>query len=131
MMYPQIIDGIVGREPEGLSTPSGKFKINFSVAVDSGYGDNKRTEWFQVEAWNETARAVQDTVHKGTKILALADKRTDEWQDKKTGEKKSRAVFSLKTFGIVPNIERKSKTDPNHDQRTAYSENVADDDIPF
>ena len=47
--------GNLGKDPEIRSTPSGKRVASFSIAVDQGYGENKKTEWVNVICWEKLA----------------------------------------------------------------------------
>jgi len=42
--------GRLGSDPELRYTPSGTAVANFSLATDVGWGDNKSTVWFRVNA---------------------------------------------------------------------------------
>jgi single-strand DNA-binding protein len=62
---------IIGRltnEIELRYTPSGKAVANFTVAVDDGFGDQKRTLWIAVTAWGQQAEALQKHAMKGQKL---------------------------------------------------------------
>ena len=50
-----IITGNLGKEPSTKYTQSGKAVCTFSVGVSSGWGDNKRTDWINVVAWDKRA----------------------------------------------------------------------------
>ena len=41
----------------------------FSIAVDSGYGNNKKTNFFNMTAWGKTAEALEKYARKGTKLI--------------------------------------------------------------
>ena len=47
--------GSLGKDPEIRSTGSGKKVASFSVAVDQGYGESKKTEWVNIIAWEKLA----------------------------------------------------------------------------
>lgn len=56
--------------PEVRYTQTGKTVASFTIAIDSGYGDNKRTDFIPVVVWGKTAEAVGNNLDKGRKILA-------------------------------------------------------------
>jgi len=80
--------GGLGRDPEVRSTPSGKKIASFSVAVDQGYGESKKTEWVNVIAWEKLADLAEKYLKKGKQIALSGTLQTSSWDDKKTGEKK-------------------------------------------
>ena len=59
--------GRLGKDAEVKTLESGKKVISFSLAVDTGYGDNKRTLWLDVSKWGENT-AVAQYLTKGTQV---------------------------------------------------------------
>ena len=49
------IIGNIGKSVDMKFTPQGKEVTEFSVAVSSGKGDNKITEWIKSFAWEKPA----------------------------------------------------------------------------
>jgi single-strand DNA-binding protein len=49
--------GRLGSDAEVRHTPSGAAVCNFSVAVDSGYGDNKKSTWIRCAIWGKRAES--------------------------------------------------------------------------
>ena len=80
--------GGLGRDPEIRSTPSGKKVASFSVAVDQGFGDNKRTEWVNVIAWEKLAELAEKYLKKGKQVALSGTLQTSSWDDKTSGQKK-------------------------------------------
>jgi len=60
-----IFRGRLGQNPELRHTKDGKAVTNLSLAVDQGYGDNKRTEWIRVTLWDKQASAACDYLQRG------------------------------------------------------------------
>ncbi len=58
--------GYVGKDAECRFTPAGKAVMNFPLAVDIGYGDNKGVLWFRIAVWGERAVNLAPHVTKGT-----------------------------------------------------------------
>lgn len=54
----------------------------FSLAVDSGYGDNKSTSFFNCVAFGKTAESMEKYVKKGTKIMLQAEARQSTYKDR-------------------------------------------------
>lgn len=61
--------GRVTREWEVRTTPSGTIVARNSIAVDSGYGDNKRTDFINLTAFGKTAETLEKYGFKGQKML--------------------------------------------------------------
>lgn len=62
------IIGNLTKDPETRTTPGGKSVCNFSVAVNEGSGESKRTEYFRVAAWGKTGEVCQQYLAKGRKV---------------------------------------------------------------
>lgn len=75
---------IIGRttkEAELRYTPQGTAVAIFSIAVNEGFGDKKKTYFFNVQAWEKTAENVSQYVRKGNKIGVSGSLRQDRWED--------------------------------------------------
>ena len=64
-----ILVGYVGKVPEMRFTPDGKAVTKFTVATDEGYGDTKRTLWFNITTWEKLAEVCNEHVYKGMRVL--------------------------------------------------------------
>ena len=73
-----IFIGNLGKDPELRYTPDGKAVTSFSVATSSGSGDNKKTVWFKVSAWEKQAETCNQYLHKGSKVLVEGRLTADE-----------------------------------------------------
>lgn len=60
--------GNLTRDPEIRYTQSGKAVARFTLAIDDGYGENKRTDFPTVTVWGKSAEAVGNSLHKGSKV---------------------------------------------------------------
>ena len=83
------IIGNVGKEAEMRFTPSGKPVTSFSVAVNSKYGENESTEWFNIVAWNKLAETCNQYLTKGQQVFVEGRLQTRSWEAQ-DGEKKYR-----------------------------------------
>lgn len=54
----------------------------FSLAVESGYKDKKRTDFFNMTAWGKTAETIEKYVPKGTKIIVECEARQNNYTDR-------------------------------------------------
>jgi len=60
--------GRVGRDPEMRFSPDGKAITSFSVAVNAGYGEHKKTLWVRVSAFTKLAEHCNEYLHKGSLV---------------------------------------------------------------
>ena len=63
------LTGRVTREWEIRATSNGITIARNSIAVDSGYGDNKRTDFINLTAFGKTAETLEKYGFKGQKML--------------------------------------------------------------
>jgi single-strand DNA-binding protein len=76
------IAGRVGKDAELRRTQSGDPVLGFSIAVDDGYGQNKRTLWFDASIWGKRGEALADHLKKGTPVTVSGDLSTREHDGK-------------------------------------------------
>ena len=60
--------GHMSADPELKYTASGKAVCNFNLAVDDGFGENKKTLWIRVTCWGQTAETAQKYAGKGHRV---------------------------------------------------------------
>lgn len=77
-----IIAGNTGKDAEYKQTQSGSELCSFSVADDSGFGENKQTHWFDVTSWGKGARKLADILRKGSKVKVVGEFSTREHNGK-------------------------------------------------
>jgi single-strand DNA-binding protein len=65
--------GRVGRDAELRRTPNGHPVLNWSLATDSGWGDNKRTVWVRCALWGDRAESLAAHITKGTLLLVVGE----------------------------------------------------------
>jgi len=93
-----IIVGRLIRDPEVRYTQTGKAVASFSVAVDSGFGDNKRADFIPVVVWDKLAEVCGNNLTKGRRVLVEGRLQIRDYQDK-DGQKRRAAEV------IAQNIE--------------------------
>jgi single-strand DNA-binding protein len=64
-----ILQGRLTKEPDMKYTKDGKAVCSLNVAVNDGYGDNKKTIWFRVTCWEKTAEAMNSYAVKGQEVI--------------------------------------------------------------
>ena len=92
-----ILVGHVGKDPDIRATGSGDTVASFSLATNSGYGENKTTDWHNVSVFGKTADFVRDYVKKGAQLYVEGPIRTRSYDDK-SGNKKY--VTEIKAYTI-------------------------------
>jgi single-strand DNA-binding protein len=83
MLNKVILLGRMVKDIEIRHTDSKKMVGTFTIAVDNGYGDNKKTDFINCVAWEKTAEFIKNWFGKG-RMMALAGRistRSYEGQD--------------------------------------------------
>ena len=111
--------GNVGKDPEIRSTGSGKKVANFVIAVDQGFGENKKVEWVNVLAWEKLADIAEKYLKKGKTIIVNGTLQTTSWDDKQSGQKRYKTEVVAREIVFV---DTRAKEDDGMDQRPARSE---------
>ena len=117
-----VLTGRLGKDPELKSTNTGKALAKFSIAVDDGWGEKKKTDWWDVEVWGKTAEAVGRLVTAGKRVTVTGALKQETWQDKQTGDKRSKTKILALSVDIIDYAAT--------NQADGHGE-VDDDDIPF
>lgn len=89
-----IIIGRLGKDAE-VKTVSGKNVINFSVAIDTGFGDRKETLWIDCAKWGEKTGVAQYLL-KGTQVALTGEVGLRKWD---SGAAITLRVSSLELVG--------------------------------
>ena len=119
--------GRLTRDPEVRYTQSGKAVCRFTLAIDDGWGEKKKTYFIPVTCWEKLAEACGNNLVKGQKVAVMGTltQRTYE----QNGEKKNiiEVVACEVDFGEKPRGAGASATSGGAFAGTP----VPDDDIPF
>ena len=81
-----ILVGRLTRDPEVRYTQTGKAVASFSVAVDHGFGDNKRADFIPIVVWDKLAEVCGNNLTKGRRILVEGRLQISEYE--KDGQKR-------------------------------------------
>lgn len=132
---------VIGRMTRDLDerafayTQNGKARLNISIAVNDGYGDNQYTSYFDVVVWGKTAENIKPYLGKGKQICINGRLRQDRWES--NGQKNNRVVIVAETVQLLGGRDNGAGSGGNNQQPAqqqvpAYN-NGGDfpEDIPF
>lgn len=74
--------GRIGRDAVTRFTQSGKAVTGWALAVDSGWGDNKKTTWLDCTLWGERGQKLADHIRKGDRLGVTGEIATREHDGK-------------------------------------------------
>jgi len=97
------LGGNLTRDPELRYTPKGSAICKISIAVNRKWttesGEKKEEATFvDVDCFGKTAEAVAQYFRKGRPIMVEARLKLDQWDDKTTGQKKSKLGVVAESF---------------------------------
>lgn len=101
-----ILMGNLTRDPELRTLPSGNAVARIGLAVNRAYlskeGEKKEeVTYVDVDAFGKQAETIAKWCTKGRTLLVEGRLRLDQWDDKTTGEKRSRLGIVLENFQFV------------------------------
>ena len=100
-------------EPQLKSFDSGNVVVNFAGGITEGKDKdgNYINNAIDVEIWGKSAEIVYDKLKKGDSLFVTGNIRRNEWQDKETGDKRSKHALSVVRFEFLP----RPKMDETHE----------------
>ena len=101
-----ILAGNLTRDPELKYTPKGSAVARIGMAINrtwkSETGEQREEVTFvDVEAWGRQAEVISQYVKKGRPLLVEGRLKLDQWDDKQSGQKRSKLGVILETFQFV------------------------------
>ncbi len=101
-----LIAGNLTRDPELRYTPQGTAVAQLGIAVNRTYtsqnGERKEEVTFvDVEAWGKTAETMGQYLKKGRPVFIEGRLKLDQWDDKQTGQKRSRLKVVCDQFHFL------------------------------
>jgi len=106
-----ILAGNLTRDPELRYTPKGTAVCKFGLAVSRNWtneaGEKKEDVTFvDIDAFGRQAEVVAQYMKKGRPFLVEGRLKLDQWDDKQTGQKRSRLGVVLESFSFIDSGNR-------------------------
>lgn len=99
------IVGNISGDPVLRFTPSGQATANFGLAVNRRWQNKQTQEWeeavsfFDIVCWRELAENVAESVQKGARVIVTGRLEQRTWDDKNTGDKRSKVEIVADEVG--------------------------------
>lgn len=123
-----ILIGRLTHDPEMRYTATGIPVMNASIAVDSGYGDNKKTDFFDLTAWRGTGETIKKYCEKGAKLMVEGEIHNSKWTDEH-GNNRTRTSVTVTNFEFLGSAKnRAADTEPTIQE---FEELEDDAKLPF
>ena len=123
--------GRLVKDPEIRYSQSGTAVANFNIAISSGYGEHKQTDFIPVVAFKNLAEVIGNNLKKGSQVLVEGRMQVRSYE---TQEGQKRRVTEV----IVQNVEFLGSKKSNNDGSSSDvvpesfgSEVLPEEEIPF
>ncbi len=107
MVNKVILVGNLGKDPEVRYTSGGQAVANLRIATSRSWTDKQsgqrkeETEWHDVEVWGKQAEQCGEYLSKGRQVYVEGRLKTDKWQDKQSGQDRSRVKVVADTVRFL------------------------------
>lgn len=106
-----------------------------SIAVENGFGTNKKTHFFNIAAFGKQAETMEKFVKKGTKIVLECEAVQNNYKDR-NGNEVHTVSFVVRNFEFAESKNSASKQEEKatmqvQDGFYPMSDDIGDDDVPF
>ena len=88
-----ILLGNLTADPELRYTGTGTAVTDLRLAVNTKSKDKEETLFIDCTVWDKTAENCAEYLHKGSQVLVEGRLRTDQWEDRDTGKKRSKIAM--------------------------------------
>ena len=133
-MNSAFLTGNIGRDAE-VKTLTTTTLLSFSMAFQSGFGDNKKSVWVQCNIFGKRAENANllAELKKGVKVAVHGELGQDEWE--KDGQKNTMLTLNVDGWPEIFNRQPAPAQQAIPERQPAPSTTSAlddfDDDIPF
>ena len=134
-----ILVGRLTRDPEVRYTQTGKAVASFSVAVDTGFGENKRADFIPIVVWDKLAEVCGNNLTKGRRVLVEGRLQIREYE--KDGQKRRSAEVVAQNIEFLDTKQAVSSSTGNttsaspaksgYDVSSFGTEVFPEEEIPF
>ena len=115
--------GNLTADPEMKISQNNKGYCNFTIAINDGWGDNKKVHFINCVTWNKQAESLVQYCNKGSRIAISGKLDQSTWEDRDGNKRSAIKVVALQIQFL---------TQKNKEEGTAKQvQNMFTEDIPF
>jgi single-strand DNA-binding protein len=139
-----ILMGNLTRDPELRYTPKGTAVAKLGLAVNRSWRNAEgqqqdETTFVDVDAFGKQAETLGQYMQKGRPILIEGRLKLDQWEDKSTGQSRSKLGVILEKFSFVGGggqnsgntTSSQATAPPPTSEVPPFEDGPSDDDVPF
>jgi len=121
-----ILIGTLTRDPEIKYTPKGTAVANISLAINRTWNNDagekqEEVAFIDIDLWGRVAEIVEEYCKKGKPLYVEGRLKLDTWEDKKSGEKRSKLKVVGENIQLLNGRERQESGDSSESERPARS----------
>lgn len=121
--------GRLTRDPEMISTKTGKSLCRFSVAYNEKSKDYEYVSYFDCVAWGRTGELINQYYRKGSQILLRGRLRQDRYEDQ-DGKQRSNVVVNVQEISFMDRKESNQSYGGSQEQPFG-ADGTSDTKVPF
>ena len=131
------ISGNLTRDPEVRTSASGSAIMHFGVAVNDRSKNQRTGEWedrpnfIDRTMFGARAESVSRFLGKGTKVAIEGKPRWSQWDDRKTGEKRSKVEVVVDEIEFMSSRSESYQAETRQASEPVREVSIYDEDIPF
>jgi len=139
-----ILIGNITRDPEIKYIPKGTAVTDLGLAVNRRYNvdgeKREETAFIEVTFWGRQAEVASEYLKRGSTVYVEGRLQMDTWEDKQTGQKRSRLRVVAENFQLLWGRQGGQHTSPQHFEDasgfpsqppSSSVKEEKEDDIPF
>lgn len=120
--------GRLTKDVELRQTPAGKSVTTVTIANETGWGDNRKTHFFNVVLFEAKAEYAAKYGSKGQMALVCGEMQQRKYTDKDGNNRTVYEVQSVRTFDLIKTGEGQKPATPPADEMAEVEDS---DDLPF
>ncbi len=127
-----IAKGRLTKNIERQTTVNNKTVVQFTLAINEGYGENQKTNFIKCEAWNALAENLSKYCEKGSLLLIEGRIKTESYNDQ-NGQKKSTFKVIVQNIEFLDNKKNKPYIEEKEASFQEFTNEIelTDDLLPF
>ncbi len=114
--------GNLTRAPELRYTPNGVAICEFGMAINRRYLSNgvrkDETTFIDVNVWQRQAEICKNRLQKGSLVMIEGRLKTDQWEDRETGKKRSKILAVAERVHFVMTPPREDNAPDGYEQES-------------
>ena len=127
--------GNLTRDPELRVTPKGTAICQFGLAVNRQFKDESGalrddTTFVDIEAWGKQGETISKYCQKGRPLFVEGRLKLDQWEDKASGQKRSKLKVVLEGFQFLGGGQGEGRQPPESQGPQPATGGPGDDCIP-